>query len=319
MTATAHGFRTGVPAMIAGLATLVILDFAPRTCVPVAPIEQTQGVRAQFLEAAEQARAQGADAFAVALSERVNPPGDTVFMRHPDLIADEDDIGARLALSSLAMSSETRLDALATLEAEASEPLVVYRVRLERARVLMRIGRAEDALMLADALWGAALDPKLKVDALFVAAHAALESGAVDRAETALALAVEHDRAFFNARQSYVLLLARHLPRLSRGDDGACLTAARRLLENAAALPSLAGSERRLFLDLADALSRLDGADHPARAFAAGTAFAMAGDKNRARARLTDAATPRGVLPPRCEATIAEAARAQMAVLEYRS
>lgn len=313
--------RSGYPALFAAVVAIALLLASTRLpLVVTGDPRSSPTVDAAWAETTERARTEGQAAFEIIVDEGTNPPGDTVFMRHRDLVADEDGIGARLALAALATTPAQRLAVLDELAAQSSDPRLTYRIALERARVVMRLGRTEEAAAIASTLThDADLAPLLTVDALYVEAHAALALGDLVRAERLLRQAVEIDPAFFNARQTHIMVLATHLPTLTR-DEAACLDGARQLVENSAALPSLAGSERRLLLDLADALSRHPGADHAARLFTAGVAFAMAGDEHRAQERLTRAVSgASGMLPPRCEAAIIRAAALHLAALERPS
>ena len=152
------------------------------------------------------------------------------------------------------------------------------------------------------------LTVQLTADAYFILGYAALEANDLDRAEAALAQAVDRDPGFWDARQAQLLVLNRQLNQ-PRQSVAACLNRSRLMIENLGALPTLA-QDRTQFRDIADRFAAQAAVTNPAFRLLSGLGYLWVGDHDRARKALAEARKAQGQLPRQCETLIAAQAEA---------
>lgn len=231
--------------------------------------------------------------------------GDTVFMRYPNLWGQIDE-SERLAFQLAAISGDPE-QKLAVLEpaTRSPTPLIRFRALLERAR----IQRRQRDLSAASATARAALavpevSEQIRADAWFLLADSAWEQGQRDAAETALNAAIAADPGFWEARRVRLDVLAQRLSE-PRQRGALCLDRTRRMIEDLAALPTLA-EDHTQFRDLADRFARAGVSSSVALTLIAGLGYHWSGDVEQARRTLEQAALGRGALPIGCEQLIME-------------
>lgn len=229
--------------------------------------------------------------------------GDTVFMRYRNLWRDVDEVTRRaFQMAALANDPGAKIAGLQPLATAGPAP-VRSRALVEIARIRLRQRALDDARTSArQALAIPGLEPRFLADAYFVLGHAALEARDLDSAEAALAEAVARDPGFWDARQTQLLVLSRQLGQ-PRQATAACINRTRLMIENLGALPALA-QDRTQFRDIADRFAAQSALANPAFSLLSGLGYLWAGDRDRARAALTETGKARGALPRRCEALL---------------
>lgn len=226
--------------------------------------------------------------------------GDTIFMRYRNLWRDVDEPTRRaFQMAALANDPNAKIAWLQPLAASDPAPVRV-RALVEIARIRLRQRALDEARASArQALAIPGLEPRFMADAYFVLGYAALEARDLDSAETALAEAVARDPGFWDARQTQLLVLSRQLGQ-PRQATAACINRTRLMIENLGALPTLA-QDRTQFRDIADRFAAQSARANPAFSLLSGLGYLWAGDRDKARAALTETGKTRGVLPHPCE------------------
>ena len=235
--------------------------------------------------------------------------GDTAFMRYRNLWNAVDDASRRaFQIAALANDPQQKLALLQPL-ATASDASIQARALLEMARVHLRLRSLNQAVTMAQAALAIpGLADKVIADAYFILGYAALEKPELDRAEAALAEAVDRDPGFWDAHQTQLLVLARQMDQ-PRQSTAVCLNRSRLMIRNLGALPALA-QDRTQLRDIADRFAAHSDAANAAFYLLSGLGYLWAGDRDRAQTALIEARKMHGVLPHQCEALIATQAEA---------
>jgi len=245
--------------------------------------------------------------------EQTNPSlrsaGDTVFMRYRNLWRNIDPATRRkFQMAALANDPQQKLAALEPLTT-VDTPSIRARALLEIARVHLRQRRLNLAITTAqEALAIPGLEAKVSADAYFILGYAALEMQETDRAEAALAQAVDRDPGFWDARQTQLRVLAQQINQ-PRQSVAACLNRSRLMIQNLGALPTLA-QDRTQLRDIADHFAAQPTVANPAFLLLSGLGYLWVGDQDRAQVALSAASKMHGKLPRSCEALIAAQAEA---------
>jgi tetratricopeptide (TPR) repeat protein len=235
--------------------------------------------------------------------------GDTVFMRYRNRWKNVDPAARRtFQMAALANDPQQKLALLEPLTT-VDAPMIRARALLEVARVHLRRRALDLATMTAQQVLAIpGLTAQVTADAYFILGYAALEAHDLDRAEAALAQAVERDPGFWDARQTQLLVLNRQLNQ-PRQSVAACLNRSRLMIQNLGALPALA-QDRTQFRDIADRFAAQAAIANPAFRLLSGLGYLWVGDHDRAQKALAEARKPQGQLPRQCETLIAAQAAA---------